>query len=63
MFPWTTLGINISLLDIIDDLKLLREGKLQLFLGKLTNKQFLTNKVYDKIYSSSSKPASIYDLP
>ena len=45
------------------DPTLLREGQLQRFLGKLKNKQFFTKEVYDKIYPSGLKPASIYDLP
>ena len=45
------------------DPALLREGQLQRFLGKLKNKQFFTKEVYDKIYPSGLKPASIYDLP
>ena len=45
------------------DPTLLREGQLQGFLRKLKNKQFFTKDVYDKIYPSDSKPASIYGLP
>ena len=45
------------------DPTLLREGQLQRFLRKLKNKQFFTKEVYDKIYPSGSKPASIYGLP
>ena len=45
------------------DPTLLREGQLQRFLRKLKNKQFFTKEVYDKIYPSLSKPASIYGLP
>ena len=41
------------------DPTLLREG----FLRKLKNKHFFTKEVYDKIYPSGSKPASIYGLP
>ena len=45
------------------DPTLLTEGELQRFLRKLKNKQFFTKEVYDKIYPSGSKPASIYGLP
>ena len=45
------------------DPTLLREGQLQRFLRKLKNKHFFTKEVYDKIYPSGSKPASIYGLP
>ena len=45
------------------DPTLLREGQLQRFLRKLKNKKFFTKEVYDKIYPSGSKPASIYGLP
>ena len=45
------------------DSTLLREGQLQRFLRKLKYKQFFTKEVYDKIYPSGSKPASIYGLP
>ena len=41
----------------------MREGQLQCFLRKLKNNQFFTKEVYDKIYPSGSKPASIYGLP
>ena len=39
------------------------EEQLQHFLRKLKNKKFFTKEIYDKIYSSGSKPASIYSLP
>ena len=45
------------------DSTLLREQQLQHFLRKLKNKQFFTKEVYDEIYPSGSKPASIYSLP
>ena len=45
------------------DPTLLREGQLQRFLRKLKNKQFFTKEVYDEIYPSSSKSASLYGLP
>ena len=45
------------------DPTLLREGQLQHFPRKLKNKQFFTKEIYDKIYPSGSKPASIYGLP
>ena len=45
------------------DPTLLREGQLQCFLRKLKNKQFFTKEVYDEIYPSSSKSASLYGLP
>ena len=45
------------------DPKLLTEKQLQSFLRKLKNKQFFTKEVYDKIYPSCSKLASIYGLP
>ena len=41
------------------DATLLREGQLHRFLRKLKNKQIFTKEVYDKTYSSGSKPASI----
>ena len=37
--------------------------QLQGFLRKLKNKQFFTKEVYDKIYPTGSKRASIYGLP
>ena len=40
----------------------LREGQLQCFLRRLMNKQFFIKEIYDKIYPSGSKPASIYSL-
>ena len=45
------------------DPTLLREGQLQSSLRNLKNKKFFTKEVYDKIYPSGSKPASIYGLP
>ena len=36
---------------------------MQDFLRKLKNKQFFTKEVYDKIYPTGSKRASIYGLP
>ena len=36
---------------------------MQCFQRKLKNKQFFTKEVYDNIYPSGSKPASIYGLP
>ena len=45
------------------DPTLLREGQLQRFLRKRKNKQFFTEKVYDRIYPSGLKPASMYSLP
>ena len=62
-----------ELFDIISDTSkfkklsadptLLREGQLQRFLKKLKKKQFFSKEVYDIIYPSSSKSASIYGLP
>ena len=42
---------------------LLRGGQLHRFLRKLKNKQFFTKEVYNKLYPSGSKHASIYGLP
>ena len=39
------------------------EEQLQHFLRKLKNKKFFTKEIYDKIYSSGSKHASIYSSP
>ena len=39
------------------------EEQLQHFLRKLKNKKFFTKEIYDKIYSSGSKRASIYSSP
>ena len=44
------------------DPTILRERQLQRFLRTLKNKGFFTDESYDKIYSSGSKPASIYGL-
>ena len=41
----------------------MREEQLQRFLRERKNKQFFTKDVYDKIFPSGSKPASIYGLP
>ena len=40
-----------------------REGQLQRFLRNLKNKDFFTDKSYDKMYPVSSKQASISGLP
>ena len=48
---------------VSSDPTILREGKLQRFLRTLKNKDFFTGESYDKIYPSSSKPASVYVLP
>ena len=37
--------------------------QLQHFLRKLKNKKFFTKEIYDKIYSSGSKRASVYSSP
>ena len=44
------------------DPTILRERQLQRFLRTLKNKGFFTDESYDEIYSSGSKPASIYGL-
>ena len=46
--------------ELSADPTLLREGQLQGFLRKLKNKRFFTKEVYDEIYPSASKPASVY---
>ena len=53
---------HLQILKVSADPTLLREGQLQRFLRKLENKKFFANKIYDKINSSYSKPASIYNL-
>ena len=46
-----------------NDPTLVREGKLQRFLGDLKKKGHLDQEVYVTIYSSGSQPARIYGLP
>ena len=46
-----------------EDPTLTREEQLQLFLRIIKDKGLLDDKTYKKIYSSGSKPATIYGLP
>ena len=48
---------------IKEDPTLLREGRLQRFLGKLLKNGHLDRCVYDKIFPSGSQPARMYGLP